>query len=275
MITVNILLAISILVSAIISYINFSKKKVEKGTKRKNLILFFCAIAICILSVIGYFIQEKREQASIDERKELLGQVKQLEDKLSSSKNEIISEISFLRDFKNSDINTLGDSIKVGRTIMGVFSILPNKLGSKGFLFDIGHNESSSRVSLYVNEFSDLIFRVLGEDGTVYSIKVPNDVNKFTLGKVYLIYADYGISKDYSFMRLFLNRKEMGTLKYSSKINFPIEPIKKQLHIGTDIMGSFGGRFYFMEQIIWNNPFPTNERIKIMDDVIKAYNIEE
>ena len=67
----------------------------------------------------------------------------------------------------------------------------------------------------------------------------------------------------------------MGTLQYNSRINFPTEPIKEQLKIGTDITNSFGGRFSLSEQVVWQNPWPTSSRVDIMERAIKAHNIEE
>lgn len=284
----TIILSFLATVTSVLTAISFSKKEalkksnksnykeikiLERKEKNKRNFIIVIAVFIFIFSVIQSFKIQKIEDINVGNIDSLKQEIKHLQDQLESSKTEIIAAIVFERDYRNSNIDMAGDSVKVGRTIMGVFEIEPNFRNRNGFLFDLGKDDNRNRVSIYMNEALELVYRVIDNEKTIYSIKVPFSVGKFQVGKPYLIYVDYGTSDNYSFMRLFLNNKEMGILKYNSKIDFPVSTKDDNFKIGYDIHNEHPGFITFLENTSYQRPIPTNERIEIMKNIIEYYSL--
>ena len=127
-----------------------------------------------------------------------------------------------------------------GLAFQAVFTIHTQTEKRDKYLMDMGDALDRNRVSLYLDENNDLIYRIIDDLGTPHIIRISQGINTFQPEAKYLFTIDYGLSPDYSFMRMFINDKEVGRYEIQGwlKLVFrgPSDPdISKTMLIGCDI----------------------------------------
>ena len=88
-----------------------------------------------------------------------------------------------------------------------------------------------------------LVYRVIDYEGESHIIKVPEKIHTFRAESVYYLLLDYEYSETYSFMRLFINDKEVARNQMDYKINLPIEVKQEEMVFGADITKLNFGKF--------------------------------
>jgi len=135
------------------------------------------------------------------------------------------------------------------------------------FLIDIGEESDLNRISVYLDRSNNLVYRIFDQEGESHLIKIPKRIHTFQLESYYHFYFDYGVTGDYSFMRMYINNKEMGKIIFEEKLNMPEKVNKENLTIGADIFGQNTSKFTIQMLFASQTTFRSKER----NDLIRIF----
>ena len=151
----------------------------------------------------------------------------------------------------------------------GTFVLKIEKLdiAERKFILDIGNNTEKNRVSLYLDSKNNLVYRLIDAEGESHLIKIPNSFKTFLLNTWYHFYFDYGYSKDFAFMRLYINNKMMGDSYFQYKINLPedLDLKNNEMVILNDLTKSYPAKATVSFLSIQNQTFTEEEIRKFMN----------
>ena len=136
------------------------------------------------------------------------------------------------------------------------------------FIVDFGTNPERNRVSLYSDIDNNLVYRILDAEGEAHSVKVPPNFHSFKKGARYFIYCDYGYSKKFSFMRMFIDDRQVGMSSSNNLINFPHKIDPNTGIIGTDMEKKYFGKFTIGFWAVMAAPLPKNKIDKLREITI-------
>jgi hypothetical protein len=227
------------------------------------------AIAIGIfLTAIGtygaYHFGKKIDSKKAEEQKESqLASEQRIISSLSDSLKQIKSSAS-------SEQVDRADRGLPGLAFQAVFTIHTQTEKRDKYLMDMGDALNRNRVSLYLDENNDLIYRIIDDIGTPHIIRVSQGINTFQPEAKYLFTIDYGLSPNYSFMRLFINDREVGRHEIQGwlKLVFrgPTDPdISKTMLIGCDISKHNFAKFTVAFSAIYKGPMAKQDYKKMFE----------
>jgi len=186
----------------------------------------------------------------------------QMESQLASEQRIISSLSDSLKQIKSSaspEQVDRADRGLPGLAFQAVFTIHTQTEKRNKYLMDMGDALNRNRVSLYLDANNNLIYRIIDDEGTSHMIRVSQGINTFQPEAKYLFTIDYGLSSDYSFMRLFINDKEVGRHEIQGwlKLIFrgPTDPdISKTMLLGCDISKHNFAKFTVAFSAIYKEP---------------------
>lgn len=151
-----------------------------------------------------------------------------------------------------------------GRAFQAVFTIHTQTEKREKYLMDVGDALNRNRVSLFLDENNHLVYRIIDDEETSHVVRVRPGIDTFQPEAKYLFTFDYGISADYSFMRLFINDKEVGRHEIQGwlKLIFrgPTDPdISKTMLIGCDISKNNFSKFTVAFTAVYKGPMAKND----------------
>jgi len=157
-----------------------------------------------------------------------------------------------------------------GLAFQAVFTIHTQTEKRDKYLMDMGDALDRNRVSLYLDENNDLIYRIIDDLGSPHIIRISQGINTFQPEAKYLFTIDYGLSPDYSFMRMFINDKEVGRYEIQGwlKLVFrgPSDPdISKTMLIGCDISKHNFSKFTVAFSAIYKGPMAKQDYKKMFE----------
>lgn len=148
---------------------------------------------------------------------------------------------------KEEIINTLQESIPFnkyneinnksfeGYSVNFVMNIRTVDEKKRKYIIDICKDSIKNRISLYLDNNNNLVYRLIDDESEEHIIKIPRKIYSFQLNVWYFIYFDYGYSNDFSFMRLYINDKLVGDKFFKYNLNIPKTLEAKDMFIATDI----------------------------------------
>lgn len=105
--------------------------------------------------------------------------------------------------------------------IMGLV-IKENLSTQRGFIYDSGNSRYEDRVSIYLNQKNELIFRVIDLLGEQYTVPIQQNKGGFELDRPLLLSFEYGEDAENSFIRVIANAKEVGRTKVGKTLELSI-----------------------------------------------------
>lgn len=235
------------------SLIKDIEKKIENKTFQQKFVGFIIAVFALLI-----FLIEKKDNFS-----------DQLEAKENKDQKRFEAIIEKFEMISNPD--TLLNSIQKGKSFYTVLSLNQNPDYKRKYISDIIYDKSPGQISLYLDVDNNLVFRIVDLQGETYTLKIAQQVHGLIKEKPHFIYCDFGSSDDYSFMRMFINEKEVGRLNLSSYVDFPNSNIVKKT-IGSDITGSYSSSFMLSEIVFFDKPFLKKEIDSLRVKVLNYYN---
>lgn len=235
------------------SLIKDIEKKIENKTFQQKFVGFIIAVFALLI-----FLIEKKDNFS-----------DQLEAKENKDQKRFEAIIEKFEMISNTD--TLLNSIQKGKSFYTVLSLNQNPDYKRKYISDIIYDKSPGQISLYLDVDNNLVFRIVDLQGETYTLKIAQQVHGLIKEKPHFIYCDFGSSDDYSFMRMFINEKEVGRLNLSSYVDFPNSNIVKKT-IGSDITGSYSSSFMLSEIVFFDKPFLKKEIDSLRVKVLNYYN---
>lgn len=217
--------------------------------------LFIVSAYLWIVNILENKAKTNAEQAAAKQRQE--------------DREMFQSEIRSLKIIIDSLSVDPAERDSVGLGLSGILTIgdIPDR--RRKFLFDIGQSTEHDRMSLYLDFDNNLVFRVIDSHGETYSLRVVENFITFKQGAKYFIYCDVGSSKNYSFLRLYLDDRRIGIQEFNSKIDIaPINTMKRAT-MGADIDGNNAGKYTISMWGFYNNPLKKKELNQIMNRQIK------
>lgn len=207
------------------------KDPIDRKKRRKWLISKFnwVAYAIIGLFIVGVCLglwKERRDKQEKDRENEAF-----------------IQRIESLKSTIDQFNNDPTEKVNSGLGFSGVVRIGESPDNRRKFILD-GGGLNENRVSLYLDFDNNLIFRVIDKNGETYSVKAQQNFITFKKGAYYFFYCDVGYSDNYSFIRLYLDDREIAKQEFSNKIDMSSYSQKDStVRFGSDIEGKNNGKF--------------------------------
>lgn len=183
--------------------------------------------------------------------------------KLSSKDNEYKEELRKLR----YTIDTLSvdpaDNVSEGFSLSSILNFDDILDRRKKYVFDCGESLTMNRISLFLDYDNNLVFSIVDNSSVTYSVRtVPNFIT-FKKGATYFLHCDIGYSKDYSFLRIFLDDRLVGQQSFNNRIAG--EKLKwENCRIGGDLEGKNNGAFMVSDVVAFGKVFRRKEIKDIM-----------
>jgi hypothetical protein len=120
-------------------------------------------------------------------------------------KEDFMSEVRSLKIVIDSLSVDPAERVSEGYGISGILmanEVLDNK---RKFIYDVGETLDKNRASIYVDADNNMVFRIIDDNGETYSVKATPNFLTYKKNAFYFLYCDIGYSKDYSFMRIYLD----------------------------------------------------------------------
>jgi len=225
------------------------------------------AIGIVLTAVGGYGVYHYGKIIQIQNDKE------QKESQQASEQRIIESVYDSMRQITSSaspDKVDPTDRGLPGFAFQGVFTVHNQTEKRDKFLMDMGDALNRNRVSLYLDINNNLTYRIIDDEGISHVISVPQGINSFQPEAKYLFTIDYGLSAEYSFMRLFINDREVGRQEIQGwlKLIFrgPTDPeISKTMLLGCDISKHNFAKFTVAFSAIYKGPMAKQDYKKMFE----------
>jgi hypothetical protein len=184
-----------------------------------------------------------------------------------SSKKSLDSEINSLKYMIDTSFEDPVLKVKNGFSVSGILTIKSDTSHRRKFIFDTGESLYKNRISLYLDPGDNLILRLIDNNGETFSVTRKINFITFKINARYFIYCDVGTSENYSFMRIFLDDREVARQNFNSSINIKSEEDFKGISLGSDIEGENNGNFE-MSFLSIGELLPKKKRVDLMNIMI-------
>lgn len=124
---------------------------------------------------------------------------------------------------------------------------------------------------MYLDTDNNLVYRIIDHEGESHIIKVPEKIHTFRAESVYYLLLEYGFSETYSFMRLFINDKEVARNQMDYKLNLPLEVKPDEMVIAADIKKTNFGKFTLSFLSILKGTLTREQRESLFGATIKFH----
>lgn len=128
----------------------------------------------------------------------------------------------------NSETEYMGASIAL------VLALHPQEQLRRKYIFDIAESENQNRISLFLDANNNLVFELVDRIGETYNMRMPPSSYKFD--EFIMLYCEYGITEEFSFLRVFKNNKILEQSKFNFRIELPRE-VEKRYTLMADLNG--------------------------------------
>lgn len=188
--------------------------------------------------------------------------------KVKNDYNEVVKNLAKEIKKLNYTIDTLSDDpserVTDGFSLFAILQVNEVLDKKKKYIFDCGESTTLNRLSLYLDFDNNLVLTIIDNSGVPYSVRaVPNFIS-FKEKATYFLHCSIGYSKDFSFIRIFLDDRLVGIQTFNNKIS--AEKLNCAMpKIGCDMENHFCGSFYLSSLIIHKKAFKRKEIIDIMN----------
>ena len=149
------------------------------------------------------------------------------------------------------------------------FAIVPLALkGKDNFIVDIGDDPKRNRVTIYIDQKGNLIFRIIDNESKTYSISIPYGAGGFQYGKLLALSFEVGKNVDYTFACTEINGKFFADRKFDPMdLNVNLSSII----LGSDIYAKEHTHMKVAEWMVVVNSLPFDEKLKLRNWFYKQY----
>ena len=215
--------------------------------KENSKLLKIGGIALIVISILLFIIESI--VSGLDDKR-----IKNLEKKVTR-----LTEKSH----KDFDVSALANYN--GISLHQLIRIQKNKSNGRSYIVDIGNIEKN-RASIYLNEKGILFFRIIDNDSETYTINIKERFESFKIEQLIYLCCELGTSADreYSFLRIIINGRELKKLEFENTINLKIEKFRP-MFIGAALDSSSFGNFDLLEFISYGKTLTNNDLLKLLD----------
>lgn len=187
---------------------------------------------------------------------------------LSTTISKYEDELKKLRLTIDTLSNDPSEKVSEGFSLSSILQIGDILDRRKKFIFDCGESMEINRLSLYLDYDNNLVFTVIDNSGVTYSVRaVPNFVS-FKDNASYFLHCDIGFSKEFSFIRIFLDDRLVGIQTFNNRISG--EKLNmNNFHIGSDMSGNYPGEFMVSSTIVWKKVLNRKEIMGVMNNLVQ------
>jgi hypothetical protein len=189
------------------------------------------------------------------------------EEETNSQKIESIIDEKF-NEYTIPDLNS-NDTLP-GFTMFLALELDPQPLGRRKYFFDLAESDNKNRISLFLDPENRLVFELIDKYGEYYSLRILQ--YEYQLYQPTIFCCEYGMSDEYSFIRLFVDGRFIDQHKYKFKIDLPID-IAKTMSLWSDINGENGVSMELLGQMIYSGTMGKKKRDMQFKDWSKMMNI--
>lgn len=215
-------------------------------------------LALIVTSIIEYKIFREENKLAIQQNTEN-------SKRSEKDKNEILTAIN--------EQNDPAETVKEGLSFYMIISIKEIKESRQKYILDFGQDLMNDRVSVYLDNSNNLVFRIIDSGGENFTLLVPSTSYTFEPDKKFMLYCDCGISHNMSYLRMRLNDKIVGETRFQTKIGLLKNTFNEsmKMNLGSDISNQNNGGFSISELIIWQRPLRSNDISMIWESVNEYY----
>lgn len=162
------------------------------------------------------------------------------------------------------------DEIIDAHSYFTLLKLKDTSLNRNKYILDAGKFINKDRVSLYVNNKNDLVFRIIDKNKQVDSVFIRNQPNLFKYS--WLVNCEYAYGRDFALLRLFvgdslgMEKKILHKAELSSAKGFV-----QNLTMGSDMTNENGGVFVMAFFATFGKLLEENER----GNIVKEYKNKE
>jgi hypothetical protein len=169
---------------------------------------------------------------------------KQIRDNKQQEKdrNDYKEEVAALRTELDSANYDPADMVENGISVSGILTVNDVLEKRRKFIFDTGEKDDKNRMSMYLDVDNNLVFRIIDNNGEVFSVEAPQTFLTFKMNAIYFVCCDAGISNKFSYMRIFLDDKEIARQEFHAPI-YLLTRNMSNIIIGADMNKQNNGKF--------------------------------
>jgi len=109
-----------------------------------------------------------------------------------------------------------------GTSLLIIFKLLPNETHHNQYIIDLGDDDSCNRFSIYLDDYSNLCFRVIDKFGNDIVIKAFFNRQQYQQEEYFYLHCSVGCSSEYSIVEMYINgnrleKREMNYCLYQSR----------------------------------------------------------
>jgi len=153
-----------------------------------------------------------------------------------------------------------------GATLATVIELKEQPTDGRGYLFDMGQEVNSNRVSLFVEKGVGLVLETTTKHGKSRKITVPLG-DDLDIGEPAIVYIEIASSEGLSYVRMFLGPKILDEFVTTEEVPIDIFDDDGDMNIsfGADMLGNNNGAFLMGEHLTYSKIHSLSTRLEIID----------
>lgn len=151
-------------------------------------------------------------------------------------------------------------------TYISLIKLKDTALNRVKFIFDLGEEQNKNRLSLYVNENNDLIFRAIDKKTNKDSITIKYNPKIFE--RSWIFNCQYGLGKDFTILRLYLNNSLVGERRITRRLQIDhLDLLSNDMLLGSDLSRKNGGFF----DLVFLDKANTLIELDRINEIVQSY----
>ncbi|WP_243349637.1 Shedu anti-phage system protein SduA domain-containing protein [Parabacteroides sp. FAFU027] len=142
-----------------------------------------------------------------------------------------------------------------------VIRILKKEDSEKQYIFDYAKNDQQSRISLYINNKSELCYRIIDDSNKTTEVCVDME-NENLFGRMVYIVCEFGQHTDGFYMSISINGLEKEKRQRNTQVSLKINP--EEIYLGCDYKRQYFGKFNLYTKALGNRTLKYNERLNML-----------
>ena len=178
--------------------------------------------------------------------------------------NALTNEVRDLKFVIDSTRDDPAEKVTTGFSLFSILQVGDVPERKRKFIFDCGESISANRLSLFLDFDNNLVFSIIDNSGVTYSVRAVPNFATFKPNATYFLHCSVGYSKDYSFIRIFLDDRQIAMQSFNNKIAGE-KLIWRNPTIGCDMERMFCGKFFLSSVLSYQRVFLRKDIIGIMN----------
>lgn len=186
-----------------------------------------------------------------------------------SNSIDILTYDDVMRQLEFDRLKVLGEYENVSGLAVHLVARI-NKSDKLNYLFSFGSSGTKNNLSIYVNTYNQLCYRLTDKEGKVISETIDKKASKFEFGKSTYFVFEFGFSEANTICSAEVNGK-YGSVVRSNKMDFDLTDLMDNLVMGSNYDGSENSDFELYSSFVSTKTLSLETRLEIRNRVIESF----